>query len=207
MFKVNSKKKRTASFLLLNLNIYPTFLQCSYCWLRPMTFISVIEITVGHEIRRSDRSLNETIWATNCDKLHVLDMIKEMKRKKFVHWVLSLHTTKFYEAEVNSLCISKLFIKINIVQPQLWEKSIHKLLSCFRKQHVLSRLFTRIFFLGKKGANQASQNNSFRPQLTPNINALTHVSFITSSINAQPAITCSKLTIETLEQGVKYVQS
>ena len=26
-------------------------------------------------------------------------------------------------------------------------------------------------------------------------------------INAQPANTCSKLTIETLEQGVKYVQS
>ena len=25
--------------------------------------------------------------------------------------------------------------------------------------------------------------------------------------NAQPAIACSKLTIETLEQGVKYVQS
>ena len=25
--------------------------------------------------------------------------------------------------------------------------------------------------------------------------------------NTQPAITCSKLTIETLEQGVKYVQS
>ena len=24
---------------------------------------------------------------------------------------------------------------------------------------------------------------------------------------SQPAITCSKLTIETLEQGVKYVQS
>ena len=26
-------------------------------------------------------------------------------------------------------------------------------------------------------------------------------------IYTQPAITCSKLTIETLEQGVKYVQS
>ena len=26
-------------------------------------------------------------------------------------------------------------------------------------------------------------------------------------IISQPAITCSKLTIETLEQGVKYVQS
>ena len=28
-----------------------------------------------------------------------------------------------------------------------------------------------------------------------------------SIVNAKPAITCSKLTIETLEQGVKYVQS
>ena len=28
-----------------------------------------------------------------------------------------------------------------------------------------------------------------------------------SSECSQPAITCSKLTIETLEQGVKYVQS
>ena len=26
-------------------------------------------------------------------------------------------------------------------------------------------------------------------------------------LSTQPAITCSKLTIETLEQGVKYVQS
>ena len=26
-------------------------------------------------------------------------------------------------------------------------------------------------------------------------------------LQTQPAITCSKLTIETLEQGVKYVQS
>ena len=26
-------------------------------------------------------------------------------------------------------------------------------------------------------------------------------------VTAQPAITCSKLTIETLEQGVKHVQS
>ena len=26
-------------------------------------------------------------------------------------------------------------------------------------------------------------------------------------VNTQPAITCSKLTIETLEQSVKYVQS
>ena len=30
---------------------------------------------------------------------------------------------------------------------------------------------------------------------------------ITFSERTQPEITCSKLTIETLEQGVKYVQS
>ena len=31
--------------------------------------------------------------------------------------------------------------------------------------------------------------------------------FFTSGTFTQPAIACSKLTIETLEQGVKYVQS
>ena len=30
---------------------------------------------------------------------------------------------------------------------------------------------------------------------------------IISAMHGQPAFTCSKLTIETLEQGVKYVQS
>ena len=29
----------------------------------------------------------------------------------------------------------------------------------------------------------------------------------TLKLNSQPAITCSKLTIATIEQGVKYVQS
>ena len=46
--------------------------------------------------------------------------------------------------------MGKLSTKINIVQTQLWEKPISKVLSCFKKQHVLSRLFTRNFFLGKK---------------------------------------------------------
>ena len=31
--------------------------------------------------------------------------------------------------------------------------------------------------------------------------------FVRKQTLSQPAITCSKLTIETLEQGVKYVQS
>ena len=30
---------------------------------------------------------------------------------------------------------------------------------------------------------------------------------IATMVSPQPAITCSKLTIETLKQGVKYVQS
>ena len=65
--------------------------------------------------------------------------------------------------------MGKLLMKINKVERQLWEKPIYKLLSCFRKQHVLSRLFIRfdlfiyLFILG--GTNQASQNNSFRPPL------------------------------------------
>ena len=56
--------------------------------------------------------------------------------------MLSLHT-KFYEAKINSFCMCKLLIKINIVLTQLWEKHIYKFLSCFQKQHVLSRLFVR----------------------------------------------------------------
>ena len=65
--------------------------------------------------------------------------------------------------------MGKLLININIVQTQLWEKPIYNLLSSFRKQHVPSRLFIRIFFFffwkgggAGEGTNQASQNNSFR---------------------------------------------
>ena len=68
-----------------------------------------------------------------------------MKRKKIVHLILSPQKTKFYEARVNSSCTGKLLIKVNIVQTQLSEKTIYKLLSCFRQQHVLSRLFIRFF--------------------------------------------------------------
>ena len=118
------------------------------------------------EICENDWSLNETIWTWKCDKLHVFDVVEKMKRKEFVHWILSLYTTKLFEAKVNSFCMGKLLVKINIVLTQLWEKPIYKLLSCFRKQHVLFRLFTRNFFLGKKETSQASQNDSFRPPLT-----------------------------------------
>ena len=34
------------------------------------------------KIHRNDQSLNETIWSLKCDKLHVFDMVDEMKRKK-----------------------------------------------------------------------------------------------------------------------------
>ena len=75
-------------------------------------------------------------------------MVDELKRKKFVDWMLSLHTTKFYEAKINSFCMYKLLIKMNIVQTQVWEKPIYKLL-CFRKQHVFSRPFIRNLYHGE----------------------------------------------------------
>ena len=108
------------------------------------------------EICRNDRSLNETIWTPKCDKLHVLDMVEKMKRKTFVHWILSLNTTKFYEAKVDSFCMGKLLRYTYIVKTQLWEKPIYKLLSVYNK----------FFFWEKKETNQASQNNSFHPPLT-----------------------------------------
>ena len=40
-----------------------------------------------------------------------------------------------------------------------------------------------------------------------NISFYIEMSLTEHTLNTQPAITCSKLTIETLEQGVKYVQS
>ena len=118
------------------------------------------------EIRRNDQSLNQTIWAPWCNKLHVFDMVEKMERKKLVHWILSLHTTKFYEAKVNSFCMCKLLIKINIVQTRFWEKCIYKPLSYFQKQHILSRLFIKKNFQGIKETNRACQNNSFRLPLT-----------------------------------------
>ena len=39
------------------------------------------------------------------------------------------------------------------------------------------------------------------------INASLYLNILFHEGIAQPAFTCSKLTIETLEQGVKYVQS
>ena len=36
---------------------------------------------------------------------------------------------------------------------------------------------------------------------------MSHLGFIILLIETQPAITCSRLTAETLEQGVKYIQS
>ena len=133
------------------------------------------------EICRIDQSLNETIWIPKCDKLHMFVMVEKTKRK-FVDWILSLHTAKLFEAKVNSFCMAKLLMRINIVQTQLGEKSIYKLLSCFRKLHVLSRLLTRTFFPMKKETNQASWFIS--PTTHLHVNALTPVPCITSSTNS-----------------------
>ena len=127
------------------------------------------------EICRNDWSVNETIWTPRCDKLHVFDMVEKINRKKFVRWIFSLHTTKFYEAKVNSFCMSKLLIKINIVQTQLlFSKTTHSVETVYKK-----------FFSGKKG-NQSSISKWFiLPTTHLHVNALTHVPFITSFTNEQ----------------------
>ena len=83
------------------------------------------------EICRNDRSLNET-------KLHVFDKVEEMKKIKFVNCILSLHATKFYEALVNSFCMGKLLMKINISFLLVFENNTFSL-DCL----------WGIFFLGK----------------------------------------------------------
>ena len=44
------------------------------------------------DICSNDRSLNKTVWTLKCDKLHVIDIVEEIKRKNFVKGILSLHT-------------------------------------------------------------------------------------------------------------------
>ena len=51
------------------------------------------------------------------------------------------------------------------------------------------------------------QVGSFLTLTNPLFYELKHSLFPVHQEITQPAITCSKLTIETLEQGVKYVQS
>ena len=102
-----------------------------------------------------------------------------MKRIKLVNWILSLHPTKSYEVKVNSFCMCKSLIKINIVQTQLWEKPIYKL--CLQKQHILPGLFIRkllwwnelfwyawfiLFLLREKVSQSSLSKYSFHPPLT-----------------------------------------
>ena len=119
----------------------------------------------------------------------MLDMVEKMKRKKFVHWILALHTTKFHQAKVNSIYMGKLLIKIN-KSKHSFGKNPFICFSCFRKEHFLSRLFIRIFGSGGcgEGTNQVSQNNSFPNHSTPckhsyhSVNTLTNLPFITEQI-------------------------
>ena len=51
----------------------------------------MVEIMVGH-LLWSTRFL---IWPSN-----VFEMVDEMKKKKFIHWILSLHTAKLYDPKL-----------------------------------------------------------------------------------------------------------
>ena len=53
------------------------------------------------EICRNELSLNDTIWALKCDKMHVFDMVDESKRKSLL--------TEYY------LCMQKKFMKQKLI--------------------------------------------------------------------------------------------
>ena len=57
-----------------------------------------------------------------------------------------------------------------MVQTQLWEKPIYKVLSSFRKQHILSGLFS----FGGKGNQSSILKYFFSPTTQLHVNALTH---------------------------------
>ena len=64
------------------------FSECSgrnYNWSSVMTDqISNLTVQSFPEICRNDQSLNETIWTLKCDRLHMFDMVDEMKRKSLL---------------------------------------------------------------------------------------------------------------------------
>ena len=67
----------------------------NYDWSSVMTSqISNLTKQSFSEICRINQSLNETIWTLKCDRLDVFDMVEEMKKKKFVNWIFSLHAAK-----------------------------------------------------------------------------------------------------------------
>ena len=166
--------------------------------IRVATTYPVIEITVGHR----SRPTRFPIWPSNLFlkfvemadhwmrlsglrrvRNYVFDMVRKWKEKGLFIEHYLCPPQNFMKPKLickSQICMGKLLMKVNIVQTQLWEKPIYKLLSCFWKQHVLSRLLIRFylfiylviylflfFFVGEggKGTNQASQNNSFRPLL------------------------------------------
>ena len=86
--------------------------------------------------------------------------------------------------------MGKLLIKINIVQTQLWEKLIHKLISCFQKQHDFSRL---IFFWGGGGRVEEPikcLKIIYFATTQLHVSALANVPFIRSFTNEQSILTC-----------------
>ena len=61
----------------------------------------------------------------------------------------------------------------------------------------------------KNNFKETGDDTSFTKSQFPstNVNFKRVLDVEWDTINTQPAFTCSKLTIEALEQGVKYVQS
>ena len=148
------------------------------------------------EICRNNGSLNETVSTLKCDTLHVFDMVDELKRKKFVNWIISLHVTKFFEAKGNSFCTiinqdkysaNSALRKTNL-QASLFSKIRHSL--CCGEINYFDRL-DWLPFSERKRVNQSCMSKWFIfPNTHLHVNTLTHGSFIISLPNKHWKVIC-----------------
>ena len=101
-------------------------------WSNNKAQLSKLRSVIGHH--RPDFQSDWTIFSWNLQKWAITEWHylgsevwqnacfwhgRWIEKEKLVNWVLSLHAKKIYEAKVNSFCMCKLLIKINILQRQL----------------------------------------------------------------------------------------
>ena len=112
MYQSISMSVYLAIFLSIYLSIYLyVYIICTYMCIYTYQWSKLWSV-IGHdwpdfnltkqsfpEICRNDRSLNETIWTSKCDKLHVFGMVERMERTKFVHWNIWGFRSNFVDCE------------------------------------------------------------------------------------------------------------
>ena len=79
--------------------------------------------------------------------------------------------------------------------------------SCSIQHFICIRQFRNIFNISLFKLAQSTKCNLLNKKSWSQKNLVEVIPKVFNTVKTQPVFTCSKLTIETLEQGVKYVQS